>query len=384
MTGTERLKKYLDENQVEYEVRKNEVAYTAQQLADLEHVPGGSFAKVVMAFADREMVMLVLPAPLHVSATRLGAALERRDARIAHEEDFASRFPDCEPGAMPPFGNLYGIPVFVDPSLAASATVFFLAGSHDRTISLAYADFERLVQPVRCDFAVASDVQQPVSTSGSVMPRRWRRGEGIASDGDGTRLRLTTLGVGAAESPRYRPAGLLLELGRWRVMLDGGPGSEPDGPLDAWLVTDIRCELIASIRHLARELALTPLMGDHQAGRLRLHWRPVVHTNHPAGGYLITLPGRVVVWAPEFLEFPAWAERADLMFADAAGWNRPIRFARGTGGHLDALSVAAQAHAHGVRRLVFAHISRPTIEAIDRGERPPFGEFASDGQVFGL
>jgi len=75
MTGTERLKKYLDENQVEYEVRKNEVAYTAQQLADLEHVPGGSFAKVVMAFADREMVMLVLPAPLHVSATRLGLSL---------------------------------------------------------------------------------------------------------------------------------------------------------------------------------------------------------------------------------------------------------------------------------------------------------------------
>jgi ABC-type ATPase involved in cell division len=108
----------------------------------------------------------------------------------------------------------------------------------------------------------------------------------------------------------------------------------------------------------------------------------VVHTNHPAGGYLITAPGRVVVWAPEFLEFPPWAEGADLMFAEAAGWDRPIRFARGTGGHMDApvrgspgsCSLGA---ASGLRA-----IGRPTIPAIDRRECPPFGEFASDGKVF--
>jgi ribonuclease BN (tRNA processing enzyme) len=89
-----------------------------------------------------------------------------------------------------------------------------------------------------------------------------------------------------------------------------------------------------------------------------------------------------VVWAPEFYEFPAWVRAADLMYAEAAAWNRPIRFAGGVGGHLDVLAVARAARRARVRRLVFAHIGRPTIRALDRGLRPPFGEFAIDGQVF--
>jgi hypothetical protein len=110
----------------------------------------------------------------------------------------------------------------------------------------------------------------------------------------------------------------------------------------------------------------------------------VVHTSHPACGYLLNADEPTVVWAPEFLEWPDWASGADLMFAEAAGWRRQIRFARGTGGHAAALDVAADARRSGVRRLVFTHIGRPTIRALDRGERPPFGEMGHDGQTFVL
>jgi hypothetical protein len=88
------------------------------------------------------------------------------------------------------------------------------------------------------------------------------------------------------------------------------------------------------------------------------------------------------VWAPEVFEFPRWAHGVGLMFAEAAGWERPIRFAGGVGGHLHVPAVAEAARRHRVGRLVFAHIGRPTIRAMDRGERPAFGEFARDGQVF--
>ncbi|HSR24345.1 MAG TPA: MBL fold metallo-hydrolase [Candidatus Eisenbacteria bacterium] len=197
-------------------------------------------------------------------------------------------------------------------------------------------------------------------------------------------LTLTTLGVGAAVSPRFAPAGLLVELGACRIMLDGGPGSGPRGPLTAWLVTDERAELIARIRALGRALGVEPRMGDVSQGGLTVVSRPVVHTNHPTCGYLMRAAGWRVAWAPEFREFPDWARGVDLMFAEAAGWSRPIRFAGGVGGHLHVLAVAAAARSLGVRRLVFAHIGRPTIRAIDRGETPPFGEFAEDGQVFRL
>ncbi len=197
-------------------------------------------------------------------------------------------------------------------------------------------------------------------------------------------LALTTLGVGAADSPRFAPAGLLVERAGVRVMLDGGPGAEPSGRLDAWLVSDDHGELMAPIRRLARARGLEPRMGDFASGSLRLEFHPVVHTNHLTGGYLIRVVGWTVAWAPEFLEFPTWAAGADLMFAEASAWNRRIRFAAGAGGHLHVLAVAEAAHAHGVKRLVFAHIGRPAIKAIDRGEKAAFGEFARDGQVFRL
>jgi hypothetical protein len=195
-------------------------------------------------------------------------------------------------------------------------------------------------------------------------------------------MRLVTLGVGAQASPRYAPAGLLVAHAGSRVMLDGGPGAVPRGRLDAWLVTDERAELMPAIRRLARARGLVPHAGDFQRGGLRLRAHPVVHTSHPAFGYRIEADGRVAVWAPEFWRFPRWARGADLMFAEASAWHRPIRFAGGVGGHLHVEAVARAARAQRVRRLVFAHVGRPTLRALARGLRPAFGEFAVDGQVF--
>lgn len=195
-------------------------------------------------------------------------------------------------------------------------------------------------------------------------------------------MRLVTLGVGAQNSPRHRPAGLLLTSGRVRIMIDGGPGAVPRGRLDAWLVTDERAELIGAIRRSAKTKGLRPYAGAFRKDGVRLERRRVIHTNHPTYGYRIRVGGRVVVWAPEFYRFPAWAGGADVMFAEGAGWDHPIRFAGGVGGHMDVLAVADRARRLRVKRLVFAHIGRPTLRALSLGERPPFGEPATDGQTF--
>jgi len=201
---------------------------------------------------------------------------------------------------------------------------------------------------------------------------------------DARGVRLTLLGVGAMNSPRYAPAGLLVEHGKVRVAIDGGPGAAPSGQLKAWLVTDERAELIRDLRQLAAAHDLVPRTSDYAANGIRFAAQPVVHTSHPTCGYLIEAAGRRVVWAPEFLEFPSWAAGADLMFADAAGWARPIRFAHGAGGHAAALAVARQARIQHIGRLVFAHIGRPTIRAIDAGQTTPFGEFGADRASYTL
>ena len=194
--------------------------------------------------------------------------------------------------------------------------------------------------------------------------------------------RFILLGVGAMNSPRSAPAGLLIEHGEVRVAIDGGPGAEPAGPLAAWLVTDERAELIRELRRPAAAHGLRPAVRAYHASGLAITPQPVVHTSHPAYGYLVEASGARVAWAPEFLEFPSWAAGSDLMFAEAAGWARPIRFARGAGGHAPALQVAEQAARHGVRRLVFAHIGRPTITALDAGHVAPFGEIGTEGAVY--
>ena len=109
----------------------------------------------------------------------------------------------------------------------------------------------------------------------------------------------------------------------------------------------------------------------------------MVHTSHPTFGDLIEAPEGRVVWAPEFLEFPGWAHGARLLFAEAAGWERPIRFAGGVGGHLHVPVVVEAARRHRVGRLVFAHIGRPTIWAMDRGSGPPSASSHATANYFG-
>jgi len=153
MNCKERLDAYLRENKVPFQVIHHPLAYTAQEVAAAEHVPGKMLAKLVMVFADGKLVMLALPAPHRADLNKAAVALGAREVRLAHEEEFAAAFPDCEVGAMPPFGNLYDLPVYVDNALAEDETIIFSAGTHTDTISMKYADFERLVKPTVAAFA---------------------------------------------------------------------------------------------------------------------------------------------------------------------------------------------------------------------------------------
>jgi Ala-tRNA(Pro) deacylase len=149
-----KLKEFLDATRVPYEVRSHRTAYTAQEVAYEEHIPGREVAKVVMVRAGREYLMAVLPAPYHVSLTELGRATGRTDLHLASEAEFAGLFPGCEVGAMPPFGNLYGMPVWVDEALTRDDEIAFNAGNHQQTVHMKYADFARLVQPRVASFGV--------------------------------------------------------------------------------------------------------------------------------------------------------------------------------------------------------------------------------------
>jgi Ala-tRNA(Pro) deacylase len=153
MECRDRLEDYLRENGVPFEVQHHPRAITAQEVAATEHVPGKMLAKVVMVMVDGEMVMLSLPAPYQVDLEKVGKVLVAEETRLAEEEEFEGAFPDCEVGAMPPFGNLYELPVYVEEALAEDETIFFRAGSHTDTMSVRYADFEQLVKPTVAEFA---------------------------------------------------------------------------------------------------------------------------------------------------------------------------------------------------------------------------------------
>lgn len=146
----------LRDNRIPFRQRHHEPAFTAQEVAAAEHIPGRYMAKVVIAFADERMVMLALPAPEKVSLLKLANELYTEDVRLATEEEFAAIFEDCEVGAMPPFGNVYGLPVYIDKTLARDDRIVFQAGTHTETIEMAYGDYVRLVRPRVADFAYAS------------------------------------------------------------------------------------------------------------------------------------------------------------------------------------------------------------------------------------
>jgi len=147
MLSLNKLKEFLDNSLVAYEVLTHPVAFTAQQLAAVQHVKGKQLAKVVVTRSGSEFIMIVLPAPYHVGLQRARAVTGRQDLEIANESEFASLFAGCETGAMPPFGNLYNVPVWVDESLAQDEEIVFNACTHTEAIKMKYSDFARLVHP---------------------------------------------------------------------------------------------------------------------------------------------------------------------------------------------------------------------------------------------
>ena len=142
-----RLREYLDRHEVRYVVLSHSPAYTAQEIARAAHIPGQEMAKTVMVRLDDELVMIVMPAPAKIRFDLLRQASGAAQVELAREKDFAGLFPGCELGAMPPFGNLYEIPVIVDEALAEDEDIFFNAGTHTELIRMKYADFEALVKP---------------------------------------------------------------------------------------------------------------------------------------------------------------------------------------------------------------------------------------------
>src|SRR5947207_2075354 len=141
------LKQFLDKEKIRYVSIAHSTAYTAQEVAASAHITGKELAKTVIVELDGKMAMAVLPANRKIVLQDLREVTGSDEVKFASEEEFKRRFPDCETGARPPFGNLYGMDVYVAAGLAENDEIAFNAGSHTEVIKMAYKDFERLVQP---------------------------------------------------------------------------------------------------------------------------------------------------------------------------------------------------------------------------------------------
>ena len=142
-----KLKEFLDQEKIKYVSIMHSTAYTAQEVAASAHVTGRELAKTVIVELDGKMAMAVLPANRKIVLQDLREVTGSDQVKFASEDEFNKKFPDCETGAMPPFGNLYGMEVYVAESLTDNDEIAFNAGSHTEIIKLAYKDFQRLVQP---------------------------------------------------------------------------------------------------------------------------------------------------------------------------------------------------------------------------------------------
>jgi Ala-tRNA(Pro) deacylase len=141
-----KMKSLLDRENIQYRVIPHPPAFTAQEIAHAAHVRGRELAKTVIVKVENWMAMVVLPASKKISVEDLENVVGT-SVRLAREHEFAALFPDCEPGAMPPFGNVYGLDVYVDPSLAEDEEIAFNGGNHRELVRMRYVDFERLVRP---------------------------------------------------------------------------------------------------------------------------------------------------------------------------------------------------------------------------------------------
>jgi Ala-tRNA(Pro) deacylase len=148
-----KLKEFLDTSGVQYQPITHRIAFTAQEVAAAEHVPGREHAKVAIVKVPSGFFMAVLPAPKKVDLVKFAAAVQQKEARLASEEEFERMFPQCETGAMPPFGNLFGLPLIVDRTLEDDANIAFQAGTHTESVRMKYLDFKRLARPQVADIA---------------------------------------------------------------------------------------------------------------------------------------------------------------------------------------------------------------------------------------
>ena len=148
-----KIKEFLDKNKVKYVIVQHSSAYTAQEIAASAHISGKELAKTVIVKIDGKLAMAVLPASYKVSFEQLKSELAADKVRLAYEQEFMDKFPDCEVGAMPPFGNLYGMDVYVAESLTEEEEIAFNACSHTELIKLKYKDFDKLVKPKRLKFS---------------------------------------------------------------------------------------------------------------------------------------------------------------------------------------------------------------------------------------
>lgn len=163
-----KLVEFLDSNSAKYVVVTHSPSFTAQDVAQSAHIPGKDVAKTVIVWMDGKMAMAVLPASHMINFMLLKEVSGAKNVELASESEFKDRFPECEVGAMPPFGNLFNTPVFVATGLAEDEEIAFNAGSHREMVKMAYADFARLVQPTLAAFSFKKKTHDDV-TSSNVM-----------------------------------------------------------------------------------------------------------------------------------------------------------------------------------------------------------------------
>jgi Ala-tRNA(Pro) deacylase len=149
-----KLQTYLDQAGVRYDRHTHSTAYTSQSLAESVHAPGGEIVKSVILKADEGiLVMCVLSANDIANLDILRKKIHSQVLRLASESEFSDAFPTCQPGAMPPFGNLFSMPVYCESNLSGNREIEFNAGTHSETVRMAFADYERLVSPEMVHFA---------------------------------------------------------------------------------------------------------------------------------------------------------------------------------------------------------------------------------------
>ncbi|MEW6701606.1 MAG: YbaK/EbsC family protein [Bacteroidota bacterium] len=150
------LKEFLDKNNIKYVAIKHSVAYTAQEIAASAHIKGKEMAKTVLVKIDGKLAMCLLPASNKIDFDLLKDALGGKNVRLANEIEFKDKFPECEVGAMPPFGNLYGMDVYAEEILAKDEEIAFNACSHTELLQMSFKDYGRLVKPKLMKFSYHS------------------------------------------------------------------------------------------------------------------------------------------------------------------------------------------------------------------------------------